>query len=299
MSTNARTSAVRRSAYAGVLFVLPAVVVVLAIIAYPLGQAIWLSLTDKQVGSAGHFVGFENYATLFRNATYLKTIRNTFVYTFGGLVVKLVFGMWMALALNKLKKGRDVLGAVLLLPWIIPTVISTLIWAWMFDSSNGVINYMLLHLHLIKKPVAWLATSGWAMTSVIIVSAWREIPYFALSILAGLKGIPVEQYEAAALDGANAVQTFRYVTIPNLQGILLLISTLSVIQSAYDFSVVYILTRGGPVNATQLFSTLSFQTAFQAGQMGRAVAIALTAFPIFAPLVLYVTRLLQKQGAQA
>ena len=279
------------------LFILPAAIVVLAIIAYPLVNAFWLSMTNQTVGSDGSFIGLANYIALLHDTAFRQTVGNTLVYTFGGLVFKVLLGMIMALALNRILAGRTVTTGVLLLPWIIPTVISTLVWKWMLDSSTGVINYLLIGAHVVNHPIAWLGTGSLAMASVITVSVWREVPYFGVSFLAGLKNIGREQYEVASTEGANAWQKFLFVTLPNLRGIILLIGVLSAVQAAYDFTIVWVLTAGGPVNATHLVSTLSFEYAFMNGNIARAVAVSLAAFPIIAPIILVIARVIERQEA--
>ena len=279
------------------LFILPAAIVVLAIIAYPLVNAFWLSMTNQTVGSDGSFIGLANYIALLHDTAFRQTVGNTLVYTFGGLVFKVLLGMIMALALNRILAGRTVTTGVLLLPWIIPTVISTLVWKWMLDSSTGVINYLLIGAHVVNHPIAWLGTGSLAMASVITVSVWREVPYFGVSFLAGLKNIGREQCEVASTEGANAWQKFLFVTLPNLRGIILLIGVLSAVQAAYDFTIVWVLTAGGPVNATHLVSTLSFEYAFMNGNIARAVAVSLAAFPIIAPIILVIARVIERQEA--
>ena len=283
--------------FTGAAFVLPAVLVVLGVVGYPFLEGIWLSLTDRTVASPGHFVGFKNYARLLSDSLFMKTVRNTLVYTGIGLVGKLFLGLVMALSLARVRRGHDVLGALLLVPWIIPTVLSALVWTWMFDDTSGILNWGLRSLGVTDRPIPWLGSRTLAMAAVILVAVWREAPYFGLSLLAGLRSIPQEQYEAASLDGAGGLQQFRYVTLPNLVGLILLVSTISVVQSAYDFSLVYILTRGGPVGATHIFSTLTYEIGFYVGDLGRASAVALTAFPIFGPLMFYIAQALERREA--
>lgn len=280
-------------------FIMPAALMVLAIVAYPLLDAIWLSMTDATIGSAGTFIGLGNYIALVKSELFRRTIANTLIYTFLGLVFKVALGLALALALNRIAHGRTLVAGLLLLPWIIPTVISTLVWRWMFDSSNGVLNYLLTSLHIIQSPIAWLGSGPLAMASIVTVAVWREIPYFGVSFLAGLKNIPRDQYEVAATEGANAWQQFRYVTLPNLRGIILLVSVLSAVQSAYDFTIVWVLTQGGPVDATHIISTLSFETAFMDGNLGSAVAISLIALPLLAPIILIIARAIERQEALA
>ena len=273
------------------LFILPTALLVLLVIGYPFVRAIWLSFTNKIVaGPVPDFIGLDNYIRWAQRPDFWQTFTNTLVFASGTLILSLVFGFALALALHRVTRGRDLLGAVLLFPWIIPTVISTLIWAWMFNPLSGVLNYALMELGLVNMPVAWLSLPSLAMMSVIVVSAWRRAPYFGVTLLAGISGVPTELYEAATLDGANAIQRFRYVTLPSIRGVLLLVSMLTFVETAYDFALIYILTRGGPSGATEILSVKTFVTAFNSGQLGLGVAIPLMAFPLFVPIIWFVTR---------
>lgn len=280
----------------GFWFVLPAGVLILGLIIYPFGSALWISLTDLTISQPRvDFVGLRNYADLLSGGYFRRTLLNTFVYAIGSLGVSVVVGMAMAISLNRVRRGRDGLAAVLLLPWIVPTVISTLVWVWMFNPIAGILNYILQQLHLIRQPIGWLALPVPAMIGVITVRAWRTIPYLGATVLAALKGISRDLYEAAMLDGAGPVQAFLSVTLPGIRGILLLISALTLVDAAYDFAVIFILTRGGPAGATEVLSTMTFRLAFETGQLGAGAAVALTAFPVLAPLILITTRFLQPQ----
>jgi ABC-type sugar transport system permease subunit len=280
----------------GVWFVLPAGVLILGLIVYPFGSAVWISLTDLTISVPRvDFVGLRNYGELLSGGDLRRTLLNTFVYAFGSLAVSLAAGMAMAVALNRVRRGRDGLAAVLLLPWIIPTVVSTLVWVWMFNPIAGILNYLLQHLHLIRQPIGWLALPLPAMIGVITVRAWRTIPYFGATVLAALKGVSRDLYEAAMLDGAGPVQAFLSVTLPGIRGVLMLISALTLVDAAYDFAVIFILTRGGPAGATDVLSTMTYRLAFETGRLGAGAAVALTAFPVLAPLIFLTARLLQPQ----
>lgn len=273
------------------LFVLPTALLVLAVIGYPFVRAIWLSFTDRIVaGPAPNFVGLRNYIRWAGQTEYWQTFWNTIVFAGGTLAVSMVLGFALGLALNRITRGRDVFGGILLFPWIIPTVISTLVWSWMFNPQSGVLNYVLLESGILDRPIAWLSFPGLAMASVIVVSAWRRAPYFGVTLLAGLSGVPAELYEAATLDGASGLQRFWHVTVPSVRGVLMLISLLTFIETAYDFALIFILTRGGPAGATEILSVKTFVTAFNAGQLGLGVAVPLMAFPLFVPLIWLVTR---------
>jgi len=275
----------------GTIFALPAALLVLVVIAYPFVSAIWISFTNKTVaGPPPHFIGVQNYIQCIYRPDFWQTFVNTMIFASGTLILGLLFGLALGLALNRITRGRDVLGAIILLPWIIPTVISTLVWLWMYNPFAGVLNYIFINLGFSSQPISWLGVPKLAMISIIVVSAWRNIPYFGVITLAGLKEIPGELYEASEIDGANAFQQLRHITLPALKGVLFIFSTLAFVRTAYDFAIVYILTRGGPVGATEVLSVKSFMTAFVTGRMGLGVAIPLIAFPLFAPLVLLVTR---------
>jgi multiple sugar transport system permease protein len=280
------------------IFVLPAALLVLVVIAYPFVTAIWISFTNKTVaGPPPNFIGLRNYWTCIQRSDFWRTFFNTMIFASGTLILSLLFGLCLGLALNQVKKLRDFIGAIILLPWIVPTVISTLVWLWMFNPFAGVLNYMFTASGLSEQPISWLGLPRLAMISVIVVSAWRNIPYFGVITLAGIKQIPHQLFEASQIDGANAFQRFVYVTVPALKGVLFVYSTLVFVQTAYDFALIYILTRGGPVGSTEVLSVKSFMTAFETGQMGLGAAIPLFAFPLFAPWVMIVTRRMITQWA--
>jgi multiple sugar transport system permease protein len=279
------------------VFVLPAAFLALIIIAYPFANALWLSFTDHTVAQAEtHFIGLKNYGTWIGRQIFWQTILNTLVYAGGTVAFGIVLGFAIGLSLHRIKVLRDVWGAVILLPWIIPTVVSTLVWMWMYNPFAGILNFALMKAGIVDSSVSWLGSGKLAMISVIVVSAWRYTPYFGVVILAARKEIPDEYYEAAVTDGANTVQQFRYITVPAVLKLLFFTSMLIFIRVAYDFVVVYILTRGGPGGATQIISVLTFTTAFESGKMGAGVAAPLLLFPLFGPLILIVTNNLVKQS---
>lgn len=275
----------------GTLFVLPTALVVLLVIGYPFARAIWLGFTDKVVaGPPARFVWFKNYIAWAHRPDFWRTFENTLVFAAGTLVLAIVFGFGLALAMNRVKRGRDVLGAVMLFPWIIPTVISTLVWNWMYNPQLGVLNYIATAVGLRSTPIPWLSVPSLAMLAVVLVSAWRRVPYFGVTLLAGISGIPEDLYEAAIIDGASPAQRFWHITLPIIRGVLILIATLTFVETSYDFALVYILTRGGPAGTTEILSVKSFVTAFTSGQLGMGVAVPLMAFPVFLPIVWFVTR---------
>jgi multiple sugar transport system permease protein len=284
-----------RDAWVGYLFVLPLVVLVLALVAYPLGSAVHVSLTEKYVGYAPRFVGLRNYADLARDAVFHKVVWNSALFTVVSVSAKIVIGLLMALALHRTLAARRLVRGVLLLPWVVPTVITALAWHWMFDALRGVINVSLQTAGLIAEPIAWLGQPATAMAAVITVNVWRGFPFFGVSLLAGLQAIPRDLYEAAAVDGASAVQQFRHVTLPGLRPVLFVTTLISTIFTLNDFNIVYVMTRGGPGIATHVLATYTYETGFQALRWGKAVAVSMYLMPLVAILIVAVARRLTRE----
>ncbi len=279
----------------GYLFVVPAAVLVLALVAYPFGYAIYLSMTRKYVGVPPVWVGLENYVKLTFDGFFQRAVANSFIFTFGSVAVKTVLGMAMALVLTSNIRFRSFFTGVLLIPWVAPTVVTALNFLWIFDYSLGVLNYLLVRvLHILPRGVGWLSEPGTAMASVIAVNIWRGFPFFGISFLAGMKGIPAELYEAAAVDGAGAVRRFRYVTLPGLRNIVIIVLLLSTIWTFNDFQIVYILTKGGPGGATQVLPVFTYEMAFGAQRLGEAVAVALYMLPALAFVIILLARYMRR-----
>jgi multiple sugar transport system permease protein len=255
-------------------------------IAYPFVKGVLLAVTDSKVGEPGTFVGLQNFRTLLRDSIFRTAVRNTFVYTGVTTAFKLALGLWLALLLNRNFKGKAITRAVILLPFIIPTVLSSFAWKWMFDPTFSVINWALFRLGLIRTRINWLGDQDLAMVSVIIVNIWRGVPFYAISLLAGLQTVNPELQEAAAIDGARAWQRFRYVTWPLLLPVTMVVVLFSVIQTFADFQLVYVLTGGGPANATQLFATYAYQVGVGTGLLGQGAAISLAMFPVLLVVVI-------------
>jgi multiple sugar transport system permease protein len=264
----------------------PTIVLLGLFIAYPFVKGVLLSVTDTRVGVPGNFVGIANFVKLWHDDIFRTAVYNTFLYTFITTVFKLVLGLWLALLLNRHFRGKAITRAFILLPFIIPTVLSTLAWKWMFDPTFSVINWMLFHLGLIHGRINWLGDDDLAMTSVIIVNVWRGVPFYAISLLAGLQTISPELHEAAAIDGARAWNRFRHVTWPLLLPVTMVVVLFSVIQTFADFQLVYVLTRGGPANATQLFATYAYQIGVGTGLLSEGAAISLAIFPVLLLVVI-------------
>ncbi len=257
---------------------------------YPFVSAIFTSLTDKQIGVPGEFVGFQNYLDLIKEPVFRLAFRNTLVITLISVTLKLVFGMVMALVLNQDLIFKNLWRAVLFLPWTIPTIVTILNFGWMYSSTGGVLNFILLRSGLVNRPVNWLGTPTIALFSVILVNVWRGTPFFGISILGGLQSIPNELYEAAKIDGASFVQRFRFVTLPGVRDVILLVTMVSTIWTLNDFQIIWVLTRGGPANSTQVLSTLTYSTAFLNLDLGKAVAISVITVPLLLILVAWTTQ---------
>ncbi|HEU4369423.1 MAG TPA: sugar ABC transporter permease [Methylomirabilota bacterium] len=266
--------------------ILPALVLLVCLVAYPFGMAIYFSLSDYWVGSPGAFVGLDNFRALLDNETFRQTLWNSFVFTTIAVVLKTVLGVWLALLLARNLRFKRLLRGAVLLPWVIPTALSVLAWWWMFDSLYSVVNWTAIRLGLMTAPGPnWLGQAGYAMTAVIAVNVWRGLPFFAITVLAGLVAIPREYYEAAEVDGAGSWSRFWHVTLPLIKPVIAVVILFSTIFTFSDFNIVYVLTRGGPVNSTHLFATLAYQVGLNGGNLGQGAAISLFLFPMLAGVV--------------
>ncbi len=272
------------------VLLLPTVILLGLFIAYPFVEGVLLSVTDTVVGIPGKFVGLSNFTALWNDSIFRVAVWNTFIYTAVATVFKLALGLWLALLLNRNFKGKAFTRAFILLPFIIPTVLSTYAWKWMFDPTFSVINWTLFQLGIIHSRINWLGDPALALISVIIVNVWRGVPFYAISLLAGLQTINPELQDAAAIDGARPWQRFWHVTWPLLLPVTMVVVLFSVIQTFADFQLVYVLTGGGPANATQLFATYAYQIGVGTGLLSQGAAISLAMFPFL--LIIVVVQLL-------
>ena len=296
------SSLLENEAVLGYVLMLPAAVIILMFIAYPFVLGVGLAFTDKLVGQAAHFIGFANYAEIFRSQIFWETTYNTVVYTAVATVVKTVVGMYMALLLNRKFFFSRITRATVLLPFIVPTVLSALAWLWMFDATFSVFNWIgrafwqsqvTMFGVAVKtnwgyfRGINWLGDPFWAMTSIILVNIWRGVPFYAISFLAGLQTVPQELYDAGDIDGANGWQKFWNVTLPLIKPIAVVVVVFSIVVTFADFQLVYVLTRGGPHNSTHLFATYAYQLSMVAGNLGQGAAVALFMFPFLAVLIVW------------
>ena len=277
------------------LMLAPGVLYLLAFVAYPFFYGMFLSLQDRPVARTGVFIGFANFVTLANDAVFWQVTRNMFIYTIVTTILKLGGGLVMALVMDQSFRGKNVARAFLLLPFIVPTALSTIAWMWIFDPTFSVINWVLLHAGAIQTGFSWLGNSTLAMVAIIIVNTWRGMPFYGITLLAGLQTISPELYEVAAIDGATTRQRFWYVTMPLIKPVLVIVTMFSVIFTFSDFQLIYALTHGGPANATQVYATYAYDLGMSAGKLGLGAAVALSMLPALALLIVALTLYLRRE----
>jgi multiple sugar transport system permease protein len=273
--------------FLGLLFMLPAAVLLVLFLTYPLGLGVWLGFTDAKVGRAGEWIGIENYEWLVTDSVFRLSVWNTFLYTTIASAIKFALGLWLALLLNEHLPFKAFLRAIVLLPFIVPTVLSAIAFWWIYDAQFSIISWSLVKLGLIDTYIDFLGEPNLARGSVIAANIWRGVPFVAICLLAGLQTISPSLYEAAAIDGATAWQKFWNVTLPMLSPIIAVVMTFSVLFTFTDFQLIWVLTRGGPINATHLMATLSFQRAIPGGSLGEGAAIATAMIPFLLAAILF------------
>ena len=279
----------------GFALILPLVLVMIVLLAYPVLNALLISFQDKRLGQTGEFIGLGNYLELLRDERYRQVAQNSVVFTLFSIVGKLIVGMGMALLLNQPLKGRNLFRGWLLLPWIAPTFVIALTWRWMFDGTSGVINFVLMNLHLIESPIAWLGNTSTALGAVIFTNIWRGFPFFGVSLLAAMQAIPNELYEAADVDGATTWDKFWHITLPGVRTVLVVTTMLSTIWTFNDFAIVYIMTGGGPAFATHLFATYTYYLGFTGSRLGYATAVSVSLTPLLIVMILALSPLIIRE----
>ena len=277
------------------LIMAPPLLFLAALVGYPFLYGILLSLQHRTVGHAGTFVGLKNFATNLRDPVFWQVAANTFVYTGAATVLKVIGGLSLALAMNQHFRMKNLVRALLLLPFIVPTALSTVAWLWMLDPAFSVVNRLMVALGWPRPGPSWLGHPGLAMFSIVVINTRRGLPFYGVTLLAGLQTIPPELYEAATIDGAGGWQRLRWVTLPLLRPIILIVTLFSVIFTFADFQLVYVLTHGGPQNATNLFATYAFDIAMGAGQLGLGAAVALVMLPALALLIVALTLYMRRE----
>jgi multiple sugar transport system permease protein len=271
----------------GLVFMLPAGALLLFFLTYPLGLGVWLGFTDAKIGRIGEWIGIENYEFLVTDSVFRLSVYNTFLYTLVASVIKFALGLWLALLLNKNIPFKSFVRAVVLLPFIVPTVLSAIAFWWIYDAQFSIISWVLVKMGVMDHYINFLGEPNLARMSTIIANIWRGVPFVAICLLAGLQTIPPSMYEAASIDGATPLQQFRHVTLPMLSPIIAVVMTFSVLFTFTDFQLIWVLTRGGPINATHLMATLSFQRAIPGGALGEGAAIATAMIPFLLVAILF------------
>jgi multiple sugar transport system permease protein len=277
---------------------LPAGVLLLVFLTYPLGLGTWLGFTDTKIGRAGQWIGLENYQFLWGDEVTRLALFNTLFYTVVASVLKFFLGLWLAILLNERIPFKSFFRAAILLPYIVPTALSAIAFWWMFDAQFSVISWVLHRVGLITQYIDFLGDPWNARFSVIAANVWRGVPFVAITLLAGLQTISPSLYEAAAIDGATGWHRFRYVTLPLLTPIIAVVMTFSVLFTFTDFQLIYVITRGGPLNATHLMATLSFQRAIPGGALGEGAAIAIAMVPFLLAAIMFSYFGLQRRAWQ-
>ena len=274
-------SLLERESSLGVILMLPSALLLIVFMAYPFFLGIWLSLTDSTIGRGiGQFIGLRNFKDLLTDTIFHQTAWNTFVYAMVTVPFKAALGLGLALVLNNHMRFSNPIRAAVMMPWIVPTALSTLGWFMIFDPVFSPFSWLFKHFGLIKTNINFLGDPGLAISSVCLANVWRGVPFFGITILAGLQAVPNELHEAAAIDGAGLWYRFRHVTVPHIKGVVLIAALLSIIWTFADFQLIYVLTKGGPANQTHIFGTYAYQIGLVATEIGMGAAIALYMFPI-------------------
>ncbi len=278
--------------------VAPAILYILVLVGYPFVLALYLSVSDANVATSGlgQFVGLENFASLFESSVFLTALRNTLLFTLVSAVFKGLLGTSLAFLLAENLPGTRFFRLVILLPWTIPIALSSITWKWMFDSQYSIINWIGLHLGLIRgNPPIWLGEPNLAIASIIAVNVWRGFPFAAIILLAGLTSVPREILDAARVDGASGLVRFRKIIVPMIAPILFIGSLYDLVFTLTDMTIVYLLTQGGPANATHVLASYAFLVGIQSGALSRGAAIAILLLPILMVVVFFVLRSLKRR----
>ena len=282
----------------GMLFMLPAGALLLVFLTYPLGLGTWLGFTDAKIGRTGQWVGLDNFEYLFGDSVARLSLFNTLFYTAVASTFKFALGLWLALLLNQQLPFKSFVRAVVLLPFIVPTALSAIAFWWIYDAQFSVVSWVLVKMGVIDTYINFLGEPWLARISTIIANVWRGVPFVAITLLAGLQTISPSLYEAASLDGASPWQKFWYVTLPMLTPIIAVVMTFSVLFTFTDFQLIYVLTRGGPLNSTHLMATLAFQRGIPGGALGEGAALAIAMVPFLLAAILFSYFGLQRRAWQ-
>jgi multiple sugar transport system permease protein len=266
------------------------------LVGLPFVRALWLSFHKKLLGAEdAPWIGLQNYAVLLADATFWTATRNTFVFTIGSIGCKLLIGLAVALVINEAIPLRGLWRSIVMLPYAMPTLVSVLVWKWMYNDVAGVLDYLMIQSHISAQPPLWLADPNLAMPAVIAVNVWRGFPFFVITILAGLQTVPQELYDAAKVDGAGVWARFHAVTVPGILPVVAVTTLFSAILTFNDFSIIWILTQGGPGNATNVLSTLTYKIAIPGLELGKGVAVSVLMLPILIGMIVLLNRFISRR----
>lgn len=283
----------------GLIAMIPIIIVVFVIMGYPFLKAVYWSFTDKLIGKEPEFIGLKNYIDLFHNRVYLKSLGNTFIYTVGCILAKLALGLLWALLLNQDFKGKGFFRTALLIPWALPGMVAAMTWRWMYDGTYGIINSLLLDIGIVDMPISWLSNPKLVLYSAMIVNIWRGVPFFMFSILGVLQTLDKQVYEAATVDGAGIFKQFWYITVPSISTVVKTTTLLSTIWTFNDFENIWLVTGGGPLYASSVVATYTYDMAFIQNSFGKALAVATSVIPILLVMILIFSRFRRDEGEGA
>ena len=296
MAKNKVYSMTRMDRRLGIALIVPIFVVIFIVMGVPFVRAVYLSFTNKVIGKQESFVGLANYAKLFASATYWKVLKNTVVYTLGSVGTKLLLGMILALVLNQNFRGRAFFRTVLLIPWALPGMVAAMTWRWMYDSTYGILNSLLLRMDIIDLPIAWLSNPKLTLITVMIVNIWRGVPFFIFSLLGALQTLDGQMYEAAYIDGAGPVRQYFSITLPSIANVTKVTTLLSTIWTFNDFENIQLVTGGGPLYSSSVISTYTYDQAFIQNSFGSALSVAVSVVPILLIFMFFASRGREEQS---
>lgn len=291
-----RRTLARDQAFFGYALLAPAAGLMVILVGVPFVRALWLSFHKKLLGAdEAPWIGLQNYSSLLADATFWLAVKNTFIFTTGSIAVKLILGLTIALVLNEALPLRGLWRSIVMLPYAMPTLVSVLVWKWMYNDVAGVLNYLASQAKLTDHPILWLGDPNVALPAVIAVNVWRGFPFFVITILAGLQTVAAELYDAAKVDGAGVWARFLNVTLPGILPVIAVTTLFSAILTFNDFSIIWILTQGGPGNATQVLSTLTYKISIPGLELGKGVAVSVLMLPILIGLIVLLNRFISRR----
>ncbi len=292
----ARAARLTPDARLGYLLLAPTAALIVLLIGYPFVRALWLSFHKKLLGRAeAPWIGLDNYTGLLHDVRFWQAVKNVFIFTGGSVALKLAIGLTVALILNEALPLRSLWRSLVLLPYAMPTLVTVLVWKWMYNDTAGVLDYLVNQVGLKQGPVLWLSDPGKAMGAVIAVNVWRGFPFFVITLLAGLQAVPEDLYDAAKVDGAGPWARFRAVTLPGILPVMAVVTLFSTILTFNDFAIIWVLTKGGPGNATDVLATLTYKIAIPGLELGKGVAVSVLMLPILVVLIVLLNRFIARR----